>query len=168
MRSRRIPALSKCISPARVERTLLSAAFDLDLISHVAPTDRCGTAEERRFSATLSGDIGKRLLLLSRLQPRCHPERSMRIRFMNPHAQSKDPCTLIEPRPFLGVLPVSPVRRGSKTGKGTSSTRAASATRERTRLQPLRMLSERLEATVESHPSKNEGWGTRPLIHWMS
>jgi hypothetical protein len=22
----------------------------------------------------------------------CHPERSMRIRFMNPHAQSKDPA----------------------------------------------------------------------------
>jgi len=27
--------------------------------------------------------------------PPCHPERSMRIRLANPHAQSKDPCTLI-------------------------------------------------------------------------
>src|SRR5437763_12765860 len=26
-------------------------------------------------------------------QPRCHPERSMRIRLMNPRAQSKDPFT---------------------------------------------------------------------------
>jgi hypothetical protein len=35
----------------------------------------------------------------------CHPERSMRIRFMNPHAQSKDPCTPTLSQPLQGVLP---------------------------------------------------------------
>jgi len=43
----------------------------------------------------------KALTNAPRLQPLryhhqfCHPERSMRIRIMNPHAQSKDPCTLV-------------------------------------------------------------------------
>ena len=36
---------------------------------------------------------------------RCHPERSMRIRFMNPHAQSKAPCTPTLSQPLQGVLP---------------------------------------------------------------
>ena len=35
----------------------------------------------------------------------CHPERSLRIRFMNPHAQSKDPCTPTLSQPLQGVLP---------------------------------------------------------------
>ena len=36
---------------------------------------------------------------------RCHPERSTRIRFMNPHAQSKDPCTSARASAVSGSSP---------------------------------------------------------------
>jgi hypothetical protein len=35
----------------------------------------------------------------------CHPERSMRIRLMNPHAQSKDPCTAARASTASGSSP---------------------------------------------------------------
>src|ERR1700721_1463516 len=34
----------------------------------------------------------------------CHPERSKRIRLMNPHAQSKDPCTCAHASAISGSL----------------------------------------------------------------
>jgi hypothetical protein len=49
-------------------------------------------------------------------QTPCHPERSMRIRFMNPHAQSKDPCILIRTPTASGSSP-----RAEGIGKGASS-----------------------------------------------
>jgi hypothetical protein len=122
-------------------------------------------------------------------QPPCHPERSMRIRFTNPHAQSNDPCT--SPAPG-GLREFSPYRRtrGGKTGKGTSSTRAASAPNQergfsRRGTRSENTLSSRPEPERQRRrsggtccyichaaadekkqkrnptPSKNEGWSTR-------
>ena len=63
----------------------------------------------------------------------------MRIRLTNPHAQSKDPCTLIR-NPGRGreFFPHRRAQEIQETGKGTSSTRAASVPEPETRLQPLR------------------------------
>jgi len=66
---------------------------------------------------------------------RCHPERSMRIRLINPHAQSKDPYIPARSSAVSGSSPAtaSPVWIGyscpmaltlTLTGKGTNSTRA--------------------------------------------
>jgi hypothetical protein len=46
----------------------------------------------------------------------------MRIRFMNPHAQSKDPCTRTRVSVVAGEFPWNRRLKESKTGKGTSST----------------------------------------------
>ena len=58
----------------------------------------------------------------------------MRIRLVNPHAQSKDSYTSARASAVAGG---SPSIGGSMSDRGNS---------ER-------------DATVESHPSKNEGWG---------
>jgi hypothetical protein len=47
----------------------------------------------------------------------CHPERSMRIRFMNPHAQSKDPCTPTRSSAASGSSPTSPPTLATKRGR---------------------------------------------------
>ena len=124
------------ISHARVERTLLSAAFDLDLDFDLA-SPRTDQAIPWKSGASAPR---KALTNAPRLQPPryhhqlCHPE-PKRIRLMNPHAQSKDPCQLIRAQPPQGVPPESP---GSESHRSNSKP----------------------DATVESHPSKDEGWGT--------
>jgi hypothetical protein len=100
---------------ARVDRTLLSAAFDLDL-------DFAGVPHSSRPLR----EVG----ISTPATNTCHPERSMRIRFTNPHAQSKDPYTLIvfnsrgefarsrpgrPGRPRVPLVPNHPCSSGSDT-----------------------------------------------------
>jgi hypothetical protein len=88
---------------ARAERTLLPTAFDLDL-----DLDREG---HEFHSCRISVQIRK--LGFSRrgmgfrppLPTPCHPERSMRSRFMNPHAQSKDPYPAARASALSGSSP---------------------------------------------------------------
>jgi hypothetical protein len=67
---------------ARVERTPSSAAsdFDLDFDREGHEFHSCQSASNTRNPESAARRYA---------QPRCHPERSMRIRFMDPHAQSK-------------------------------------------------------------------------------
>jgi hypothetical protein len=122
------------ISLARVGRTLLSDAFDLDLDSDFAQRARIRKHPGRADASAprKARKSGTRLQPLRHAQARCHPERSMRIRLTNPHAQSQSlprakprgPLTLPHvPQPSQGVLPVLSEQR---IGKGTS-TGAASA-----------------------------------------
>ena len=90
---------------ARVGRTLLSDAFDLDLDFAVPAQSfaipwKSGASAPRK---TLTNE--PRLQPLRYHQQLRHPERSMRIRLMNPHAQSKDPCTLVRTPTAPGSSP---------------------------------------------------------------
>jgi hypothetical protein len=118
-----------------VERTLLSAAFYLDLdfcLSTHGPVQSRGRAALQRRVKRTNHEAASAADAPS--TARCHPERSMRIRFMNPHAQSKDPCTHALAPAVSGSSPGIAGVIGGNPKRG---------------------------AAVESHPSKNEGWGTR-------
>jgi hypothetical protein len=105
----------------RVGRTRLSDAFDLDLnLALDLDTDSPGDFPTPR-----------------------HPERSMRIRLTNPHAQSKDPYPATRDSDVSGSSPRI-VGRGEDDREGHESTRAASPAQQGTRLQPLRPPSVRL------------------------
>ncbi len=85
-----------------MERTLLSAAFDVDLDFGLNldfdfdPLESCTDPVQPRGRAALQRRVKRKKknpASAPHAQPRCLPERSMRIRLMNPHAQSKDPFT---------------------------------------------------------------------------
>jgi hypothetical protein len=91
---------------ARVERAPSPAALDLDLdfagrTYKAAATPRKSGASAPRKAEDREGHEftraaparkpGARLQPLRDARLNCHPERSVRIRLMNPHAQSKDP-----------------------------------------------------------------------------
>jgi len=120
-----------------VERTLLSAAFYLDLdfcLSTHGPVQSRGRAalQRPRQAHKLENPASA-----AKLRPtRCLPERSMRIRLMNPHAQSKDPCTLIRVPAASG----SPLRARSSEEERPGRARVHSCrihAKQLTRLQPL-------------------------------
>jgi len=64
-----------------VERTLLSAAFDLDLDLAGASTIPCNTVEERRLSAALNAQIRNAASAAQTYAPKTpsHPDRSTRL-----------------------------------------------------------------------------------------
>src|ERR1039458_3658051 len=68
--------------------------------------------------------IVKHDLAISTTYSHCHPERSMRIRFMNPHAQSKDPCTPPRASAVSGMRPWNPTLQKTKGGAEGHLTRA--------------------------------------------
>jgi hypothetical protein len=63
--------------------------------------------------------------LRQRSKTPCHPERSMWIRLLNPHAQSKDPCTLFRISVAAGSSTVLRARHGNETEKLHEFTSAA-------------------------------------------
>jgi len=111
----------------RIHLVILSGALRIRLMNpHAQSKDPCtptlsqprqGVLPHLRRPSTLRASGVNRVcihLVYILSYTSCHPERSMRIRFMNPRAQSKDLCTPTLSQPLQGVLPhlrqASPLR----------------------------------------------------------